>query len=67
MFAGEAYNVEMGITNDLFPTARNETPVCNRGISGPNDIIRTDTTDVRNQSFTNQLHRSRTGSPSRSS
>lgn len=29
IFAGEAYNVEMGITNDLFPIARNEDPACN--------------------------------------
>jgi CxxC motif-containing protein (DUF1111 family) len=29
MFAGEAYNVEMGISNDLFPTARDETDGCN--------------------------------------
>ena len=28
MFAGEAYNVEMGITNDLFPVSRNEDPDC---------------------------------------
>jgi CxxC motif-containing protein (DUF1111 family) len=28
MFAGEAYNVEMGITNDLFPTERDETAGC---------------------------------------
>jgi Di-haem oxidoreductase, putative peroxidase len=56
MFAGEAYNVEMGITNDLFPTARDETPGCNQGVNEPNDIIRTDTTDVRNQAFTNPLH-----------
>ena len=26
MFAGEAYNVEMGITNELFPTATEEDP-----------------------------------------
>ena len=25
IFAGEAYNVEMGVTNDLFPTSRDET------------------------------------------
>ncbi|HXK01357.1 MAG TPA: di-heme oxidoredictase family protein [Verrucomicrobiae bacterium] len=29
IFAGEAYNVEMGISNDLFPIARNEDPACN--------------------------------------
>jgi CxxC motif-containing protein (DUF1111 family) len=28
VFAGEAYNVEMGITNDLFPTERDETEAC---------------------------------------
>jgi CxxC motif-containing protein (DUF1111 family) len=28
MFAGEAYNVEMGISNDLFPTERDETGGC---------------------------------------
>ena len=28
IFAGEAYNVEMGVTNELFPTERDETPSC---------------------------------------
>jgi CxxC motif-containing protein (DUF1111 family) len=28
MFSGEAYNVEMGITNELFPQERDETPSC---------------------------------------
>ena len=56
IFAGEAYNVEMGITNDVFPTQRDETPVCNQGVTEPNDITRTDTTDVRNQAFNNPLH-----------
>ncbi len=28
VFAGEAYNVEMGVTNELFPTERDETPGC---------------------------------------
>jgi CxxC motif-containing protein (DUF1111 family) len=28
MFAGEAYNVEIGITNQLFPQERDETPGC---------------------------------------
>ena len=56
IFAGEAYNVEMGITNDLFPTRRDETPACAQGVNEPNDIIRTDTTDVRNQAFNNPLH-----------
>jgi CxxC motif-containing protein (DUF1111 family) len=28
MFAGEAYNVELGVTNQLFPQERDETPGC---------------------------------------
>ncbi len=56
IFAGEAYNVEMGVTNDVFPTARDETPACNAGINEPNDITRTDTSDMRNQAFNNPLH-----------
>jgi CxxC motif-containing protein (DUF1111 family) len=56
IFAGEAYNVEMGVTNDVFPTARDETPACNQGVNAPNDITRTDTTDVRNQAMNNPMH-----------
>ncbi|HEY1875047.1 MAG TPA: di-heme oxidoredictase family protein [Steroidobacteraceae bacterium] len=36
MFAGEAYNVEMGISNQLFPQERDETPGC-QGYPTPND------------------------------
>lgn len=28
MFSGEAYNVEMGVSNELFPQERDETPGC---------------------------------------
>lgn len=28
LFAGEAYNVEQGVTNELFPSERDETPGC---------------------------------------
>jgi CxxC motif-containing protein (DUF1111 family) len=56
IFAGEAYNVEMGVTNDLFPQATDETPACNPDKSEPNDIFRNDPTDVRNQAFSNPLH-----------
>jgi len=28
MFSGEAYNVEMGVTNQIFPQERDETPGC---------------------------------------
>src|SRR5437773_6565640 len=28
IFAGEAYNVEQGVSNELFPTERDETPRC---------------------------------------
>ena len=41
VFAGEAYNVEMGISNDLFPIARNENPNCNFAYE-PFDVPRTD-------------------------
>ena len=56
IFAGEAYNVEMGVTNDVFPTARDETPICSQGENEPNDITRIDTDDLRNQAFNNPLH-----------
>jgi hypothetical protein len=56
MFAAEAYNVEMGITNDLFPQATDETAACTAVKSEPNDIFRTDPSDTRNQSFFNPLH-----------
>jgi CxxC motif-containing protein (DUF1111 family) len=37
LFAGEAYNVEMGISNLLFPQERDETPACQGGNATPND------------------------------
>jgi hypothetical protein len=57
MFAAEAYNVEMGITNELFPTATEEDPKCNgSGKPAPNDVTRTATDDETNDSFNNPLH-----------
>jgi len=56
IFSGEAYNVEMGVTNDLFPQSTDETPECHQGVSEPNDIFRSDSTDVRNQGFFNPFH-----------
>ena len=41
MFAGEAYNVEMGITNDLFPISRSEEEGCNLAYE-PFDVPRTE-------------------------
>ena len=41
MFAGEAYNVEMGITNELFPISKTEDETCNLGAE-PNDVTRVD-------------------------
>lgn len=41
MFAGEAYNVEMGITNDLFPTSRSEDEDCNVAYA-PFDVPRSE-------------------------
>ena len=56
MFAGEAYNVEMGITNEMFPTSK-EDPDCNgNGKPAPNDVTRTDQDDAKNQAFSNPLH-----------
>src|ERR1035438_6850718 len=43
MFAGEAYNVEMGITNQLFPQERDETPGCIFNPT-PNDTLNFTTT-----------------------
>jgi len=37
LFSGEAYNVEMGITNELFQTERDETPSC-QFATVPNDV-----------------------------
>jgi Di-haem oxidoreductase, putative peroxidase len=60
MFAGEAYNVEMGITNELFPTATEEDPGCQGpGKPEPNDVTRTQNNDTgppANQSFFNPVH-----------
>jgi CxxC motif-containing protein (DUF1111 family) len=55
-FSGEAYNVEMGVTNDVFPTRTDETPACEQGVNEPNDITRVDTDDLRNQGYSNPLH-----------
>ena len=40
VFSGEAYNVEMGITNELFQTERDETPSC-QFATVPNDVTKT--------------------------
>ena len=44
IFAGEAYNVEQGITNGLFPDERGESgvpdpAVCHQGVPAPQDSI----------------------------
>src|SRR2546427_4297875 len=41
LFSGEAYNVEMGITNGLFQTERDETPACQFD-TVPNNVTKTD-------------------------
>jgi CxxC motif-containing protein (DUF1111 family) len=41
LFSGEAYNVEMGITNELFQSERDETPACQYAPT-PNDFTNTD-------------------------
>jgi len=40
-FSGEAYNVEMGITNEMFQVERDETPEC-QIVPVPNDVLLTD-------------------------
>lgn len=56
IFAGEAYNVEMGVSNDVFPNARDENPTCANLKPSPNDINRVDLTDADNHAFNNPLH-----------
>jgi Di-haem oxidoreductase, putative peroxidase len=57
IFAGEAYNVEMGITNEVFPTATEEDPACQGPEKPePNDVTRMATNDSGNQAFDNPLH-----------
>jgi len=41
VFSGEAYNVEMGITNEAFPIERDETPTC-QFKTVPNDTTNVD-------------------------
>jgi CxxC motif-containing protein (DUF1111 family) len=41
LFAGEAYNVEQGISNELFPTERDETGAC-QYLAAPNDVTNVD-------------------------
>jgi CxxC motif-containing protein (DUF1111 family) len=57
MFAGEAYSVEMGISNELFPIATEEDPDC-QGTAKPepNDVTRMGTDDKENQAFKNPVH-----------
>ncbi len=38
IFSGEAYNVEQGISNELFPNKRDETAAC-QFVASPNDQI----------------------------
>jgi CxxC motif-containing protein (DUF1111 family) len=44
VFSGEAYNVEMGITNELFQSERDQTPSC-QFATVPNDVQNTDAAD----------------------
>jgi CxxC motif-containing protein (DUF1111 family) len=45
IFAGEAYNVEQGVTNELFPQERDETPECLFN-GTPEDQTRFDETEL---------------------
>jgi CxxC motif-containing protein (DUF1111 family) len=44
LFAGEAYNVEMGISNELFQSERDEAPECQFAAT-PNSVTSTDSLD----------------------
>jgi cytochrome c peroxidase len=47
----------MGITNEAFPTATEEDPDCQGPEKPePNDVVRTDDSDYKNQWFDNPLH-----------
>jgi cytochrome c peroxidase len=57
VFAGEAYNVEMGVTNDLFPQAVEENEACNGPAKPhPNDVTRVAEDDRDNEAFNNPDH-----------
>jgi CxxC motif-containing protein (DUF1111 family) len=57
VFAGEAYNVENGVTNELFPQASEESDACNGPAKPhPNDVTRFETNDNENEGFDNPLH-----------
>jgi len=56
MFAGEAYSVEMGISNELFPIATEEDPDCQGAKAEPNDVTRMEENDRENQAFKNPVH-----------
>ena len=56
IFAGEAYNVELGVSNDVFPQARDDDPTCSQDKPSPNDVNRFDPTDAANHGFNNPLH-----------
>ena len=45
LFSGEAYNVEMGISNEIFQTERDQTPAC-QFAQVPNNVTTTDAADV---------------------
>ncbi|HEX4780777.1 MAG TPA: di-heme oxidoredictase family protein [Usitatibacter sp.] len=47
LFSGEAYNVEMGVSNELFPTERDESANCQNAIV-PNDTLDTEATEPAN-------------------
>ena len=38
IFAGEAYNVEMGVTNEVFQTEREEHPACSKVVTPNTDL-----------------------------
>src|SRR5262249_50708328 len=57
VFAGEAYNVENGVTNELFPQAVEESDACNGPAKPhPNDVTRVELDDSDTEGFHNPVH-----------
>jgi CxxC motif-containing protein (DUF1111 family) len=54
LFTGEAYNVEMGITTELFPTERDETPAC-QFAKVPNEVTTRGATHLETLSTAEKL------------
>jgi CxxC motif-containing protein (DUF1111 family) len=56
IFAGEAYNVEQGVTNELFPNERDTTPSCQFGGKAEDDTnLTTDTSSFAPSAYSSDV------------